>query len=116
MKHVLGFIDPAIIKPFKAVLDAGCGMAGLVAPELFKALPCKVETLCFTIDGTFPTHEANPLIEENRRDIVARVKATRRGDRHRLGRRRRPLFLHRRRWRVHSLATSSLRCSPRRSC
>jgi phosphomannomutase len=33
--------------------------------------------MCFTIDGTFPTHEANPLIEENRRDIVERVKATR---------------------------------------
>jgi phosphomannomutase len=46
-------------------------------PELFKTLPCTVDKLCFTIDGTFPTHEANPLIEENRRDIVARVKATR---------------------------------------
>ena len=55
------------------MLDAGCGMGGLVAPELFKALPCKIEPLCFTIDGTFPTHEANPLIEENRRDIVAKV-------------------------------------------
>jgi phosphomannomutase len=77
VKHVLGFIDPTIIKPFKVVLDAGCGMAGLVAPELFKHLPCKIDTLCFTPDGTFPTHEANPLIEENRRDIVARVKQTR---------------------------------------
>ena len=77
VKHVLGFIDPSIIKPFKVVLDAGCGMAGLAAPRLFNALPCKVDTLCFTIDGTFPTHEANPLIEENRRDIVARVTATR---------------------------------------
>ena len=77
VRHVLGFIDPAIIKPFRAVLDAGCGMAGLVAPRLFEALPCKIETLCFTIDGTFPTHEANPLIEENRRDIVARVRADR---------------------------------------
>ena len=76
-KHVLGFIDSSIIKPFKVVLDAGCGMAGLAAPELFKTLPCKVDSLCFTIDGTFPTHEANPLIEENRLDIVARVKATR---------------------------------------
>ena len=75
--HVLGFIDPAIIKPFRAVLDAGCGMAGLVAPRLFDALPGKIETLCFTVDGTFPTHEANPLIEENRRDIVARVRADR---------------------------------------
>jgi phosphomannomutase len=75
--HVLGFIDPGIIKPFRAVLDAGCGMAGLVAPRLFEALPCKIETLCFTVDGTFPTHEANPLIEENRRDIVARVRTDR---------------------------------------
>ena len=36
-----------------------------------------MDTLCFTIDGTFPTHEANPLIEENRRDIVARVRRQR---------------------------------------
>ncbi len=74
-RHVLSFIDPAIVKPFKAVLDAGCGMGGLVAPELFKTVPVKTTALCFTIDGTFPTHEANPLIEENRRDLVARVVA-----------------------------------------
>jgi len=33
--------------------------------------------LCFEVDGTFPNHEANPLIEENRRDIVERVVAER---------------------------------------
>jgi phosphomannomutase len=77
VKHLLGFIDPSIIKPFNTVLDAGCGMGGLVAPKLFEALPCRTDQLCFTIDGTFPTHEANPLIEENRRDIVARVTETR---------------------------------------
>jgi phosphomannomutase len=75
--HVLSFIDPSIIKPFDTVLDAGCGMGGLVAPELFKSLPCRTKRLCFTIDGTFPTHEANPLIEDNRRDIVAKVIADR---------------------------------------
>jgi phosphomannomutase len=32
-----------------------------------------VTKLCFTIDGTFPTHEANPLLEENRADITAEV-------------------------------------------
>ncbi|MSO56140.1 MAG: phosphomannomutase/phosphoglucomutase [Acidobacteria bacterium] len=73
--HVMGFIDPSVLKPFRTVLDAGCGMGGLVAPELFKALPVSTERLCFTIDGTFPTHEANPLIEANRRDIVAKVVA-----------------------------------------
>jgi len=29
--------------------------------------------LCLEIDGTFPNHEANPLLEENRKDIVERV-------------------------------------------
>ncbi len=72
---VLSFIDPTVIKPFDVVLDAGCGMAGLVAPKLFAGLPCRTTELCFTIDGTFPTHEANPLIEENRRDITEHVIA-----------------------------------------
>ncbi len=71
--HVLSFIDPSIIKPFNVVLDAGSGMAGLVAPKLFEQLPCRTTRLCFDVDGTFPNHEANPLIEENRRDIVDRV-------------------------------------------
>jgi phosphomannomutase len=73
VEHVLGFVDESLIKPFNVVLDGGSGMAGLVAPKLFERLPCKVTALCFKVDGTFPNHEANPLIEENRRDIVERV-------------------------------------------
>jgi len=73
VEHVLSFIDPTIVKPFNVVLDAGSGMAGLVAPKLFERLPCRTTRLCFDIDGTFPNHEANPLIEENRRDITERV-------------------------------------------
>ncbi len=71
----MSFVDVSIMKPFNVVLDGGSGMAGLVAPKLFERLPVKTTRLCFTIDGTFPTHEANPLIEENRRDIVERVIA-----------------------------------------
>jgi phosphomannomutase len=70
---VMSFIDPSIVKPFKVVLDAGSGMAGRVAPMLFDRLPCRTTRLCFEIDGTFPNHEANPLLEENRRDITAEV-------------------------------------------
>lgn len=73
--HVLTFIDPSMIRPFNVVLDAGSGMGGLVAPRLFDHLACRTTRLCFEIDGTFPNHEANPLIEENRRDIVERVIA-----------------------------------------
>jgi phosphomannomutase len=73
VEKVLSFIDTAVVQPFNVVADAGHGMAGLVAPKLFERLPMKVTTLCFTIDGTFPNHESNPLLEENRRDITAEV-------------------------------------------
>jgi phosphomannomutase len=73
IEKVLSFIDVGSIKPFKVVLDGGSGMAGAVAPKLFAHLPCKVTSLCMTIDGTFPNHEANPLLEENRADITAAV-------------------------------------------
>jgi phosphomannomutase len=71
--HVMTFIDPGVLKAYNVVLDAGSGIGGLVAPKIFDRLPCRTTRLCFTIDGNFPTHEANPLIEENRRDIVEEV-------------------------------------------
>jgi phosphomannomutase len=73
VEHVLSFVDEQSITPFNVVLDAGSGVAGLVAPKLFDRLPCRTTRLCFDVDGTFPNHEANPLIEENRRDITAAV-------------------------------------------
>ena len=36
----------SIIKPFNVVLDAGSGMAGLVAPLLFARLPCQDDAAC----------------------------------------------------------------------
>ena len=75
LDHVLSFIDPSIIQPFHVVLDAGSGVASLVASPLFDRLPCRTTRLCFEIDGTFPNHEANPLIEKNRQDIVNCVMA-----------------------------------------
>jgi phosphomannomutase len=77
VKHVLSFVDLNVLKPFKVVLDAGSGIAGMVAPLLFKHIPTEaLTTLCFEVDGTFPNHEANPLIEENRRDITEAVIRT----------------------------------------
>jgi phosphomannomutase len=73
VEHVLSFVDEQSIKPFNVVLDAGSGVGGIVAPRLFDRLPFKTTRLCFEVDGTFPNHEANPLIEENRRDITAEV-------------------------------------------
>ena len=74
LEHILSFVDLSRLRPFRLVLDAGSGMGGLVAPALFDRLPFKVTTLCFDIDGTFPIHQANPLIAENRIDLVEQVK------------------------------------------
>src|SRR5258705_10326545 len=71
--HVMAFIDPSIVKPFNVVLDAGSGTGAIAAPTIFDRLACRTTRLCFEIDGNFPNHEANPLIEENRRDITEAV-------------------------------------------
>jgi phosphomannomutase len=71
--HVLSFIDPSVVKPFNVVLDAGSGTGAIAAPKIFDRLACRTTRLCFEIDGNFPNHEANPLIEENRRDITEAV-------------------------------------------
>jgi len=73
VEHVMTFIDPSVITPFNVVLDAGSGTGAIAAPAIFDRLPCRTTRLCFEIDGSFPNHEANPLIEDNRRDIVEAV-------------------------------------------
>jgi phosphomannomutase len=64
------------IKPLKVVMDAGNGMAGYVAPKMFENTNIEVIPLFFELDGNFPNHEANPLLEENRQELIAKVKET----------------------------------------
>jgi len=69
----LSHVDISKIKPMNVVIDNANGMGSLVMEELFKHLPCTLDKLFFDLDGTFPNHEANPLIEENNADIQKRV-------------------------------------------
>lgn len=73
IKHVLSFADVNKIKPFKVVVDAGNGMAGKIAPLLFKKLPCQLIPLNFELDGTFPAHPSNPLLPESQIQITKKV-------------------------------------------
>ena len=101
VEKVMSFIDPAVIKPFNVVLDAGSGMAGLVAPRLFDRLPCKTTRLCFDDRRHVPEPRGQSA---HRREPAGHRRARHRregGHRHRVGRRRRPLLLHRRHRRVH---------------
>jgi phosphomannomutase len=69
------FIDPANVKPLKVVVDGGNGMAGPMVGPLLRRLPLELVETYFTPDGEFPDHEPNPLLEENRRFIVEKVRA-----------------------------------------
>ena len=70
------FVDPKSLKPLKVVIDAGNGMGGPIMEKMFVGSNVHVYPLFFEPDGTFPNHEANPLLEENRVDMVAKVRET----------------------------------------
>ncbi len=74
--HALSFIDPANVQPMKVVVDGGNGMAGPMVGPILKKLPLELEEMYFEPDGEFPDHEPNPLLEENRRMIIDRVRAS----------------------------------------
>jgi phosphomannomutase/phosphomannomutase/phosphoglucomutase len=66
IKHLLGYIDVAGLKPFKIVVNPGNGCAGPVLDELEKHLPCQFIKLLNEPDGSFPQGIPNPLLPENR--------------------------------------------------
>lgn len=71
---VLSFVDPTAIRPLKVVVDAANGMAGVMLPPVLDRLPQVDVVRCFfEPDGTFPNHEPNPLLPENREFIVRRT-------------------------------------------
>ncbi|HKA66591.1 MAG TPA: phosphomannomutase/phosphoglucomutase, partial [Solirubrobacterales bacterium] len=72
--YALSFIDPANVKPMKVVVDGGNGMAGPMVGPILGKLGLDLEEMYFEPDGEFPDHEPNPLLEENRRLIVERVR------------------------------------------
>src|SRR5918995_3375082 len=74
-KAAMEFIDTSVIKPLKVVVDGGNGMAGPMVGPLLEQLGLDLVTTYWTPDGSFPDHEPNPLLEENRRFIVDKVRS-----------------------------------------
>jgi phosphomannomutase len=72
----LGYIDAGKIKPLRVVLDGGNGMAGPMVGPLLDSFPIEQERTYWEPDGEFPDHEPNPLLEENRRFIIEKVRET----------------------------------------
>jgi phosphomannomutase len=71
--RVLSFIDPGALRPLKVVIDAANGMAGAMLPPVLAQLPIEAVECYFEPDGSFPNHEPNPLLPENREFIVRKT-------------------------------------------
>lgn len=66
--------DVKMKRPLKIVVDCGNGVAGGVAPRLYKAMGCEVIELYCDIDGKFPNHHPDPSQPKNLVDLIEAVK------------------------------------------
>ena len=68
--------DVKLSRPMKIVMDCGNGVAGAVAPELFKRLGCELVELFCDVDGNFPNHHPDPSKPENLQDVIRALQET----------------------------------------
>ena len=61
--------DVKLARPMKIAIDCGNGVAGALAPAMFRALGCEVTELFCEVDGNFPNHHPDPAHPENLVDL-----------------------------------------------
>ncbi|MFJ3461812.1 phosphomannomutase/phosphoglucomutase [Achromobacter spanius] len=65
-----------LARPMKIAIDCGNGVAGAIAPQLFRALGCEVDELFCEVDGNFPNHHPDPAEPKNLQDLIKHVAET----------------------------------------
>jgi phosphomannomutase/phosphoglucomutase len=66
--------DVRLARPFRVAIDSGNGVAGVIAPRLFRELGCEVTELFSEVDGRFPNHHPDPSKLENLTALVEALK------------------------------------------
>ncbi|MCW5626660.1 MAG: phosphomannomutase/phosphoglucomutase, partial [Burkholderiales bacterium] len=66
--------DIKLARPIDLIVDAGNGVAGGFAPELYRRLGCRVTELFCDVDGSFPNHHPDPSQPENLEDLIAALR------------------------------------------
>ena len=61
-------------KTLRVCVDAGNGMAGPYAPDIFQELGCEIIKLFCEPDGNFPNHEADPSVDKNLKPLIEMVQ------------------------------------------
>jgi phosphomannomutase/phosphoglucomutase len=75
VERIAGDVKPA--RKFKLAVDCGNGVAGMLAPRLFRRLGCEVTELFCEVDGSFPNHHPDPSHPEN---LEVLIETLARGD------------------------------------
>jgi len=68
--------DIKLARGLKVVVDSGNGVAGGLAPNLYRALGCEVVELYSEVDGNFPNHHPDPSQPKNLQDLIEMVQST----------------------------------------
>ncbi|TDY04129.1 phosphomannomutase/phosphoglucomutase [Thiohalophilus thiocyanatoxydans] len=67
--------DIRITRPLKVVIDCGNGVAGVVAPALFRGLGVDLIDIYSEVDGDFPNHHPDPSQPDNLHDVIELVRS-----------------------------------------
>jgi phosphomannomutase/phosphoglucomutase len=66
--------DVKLARPMHIAVDCGNGVAGMLAPQLYRRLGCEVTELYCEVDGRFPNHHPDPAQPENLVDLIKTLK------------------------------------------
>jgi phosphomannomutase/phosphoglucomutase len=65
--------DVKLARRMRIAVDCGNGVAGMLAPRLYRALGCDVEELYCEVDGRFPNHHPDPSVPKNLQELISTV-------------------------------------------
>lgn len=74
LRRITDDIPVALGGAFKIIVDCGNGVAGQLAPQLYRAMGHDVVELNCDIDGNFPNHQPDPSQPENLQALIDIVK------------------------------------------
>jgi phosphomannomutase / phosphoglucomutase len=66
--------DVKLARKFHVAIDCGNGVAGMLAPRLYRRLGCEVTELFCEVDGRFPNHHPDPAQPKNLVELIKTLK------------------------------------------
>ena len=73
VQHLLSYVDVSRMKPLHIVVNAGNGCANVVFSRLKEHLPIHFTEMLMQPDGNFPNGVPNPMLPENRQEVIKKV-------------------------------------------